>query len=165
LVEEEDGLRDVKSRVQTLIERCRSDEELFQSIRECQRFVDRLERTDLGIAEARVKSLEQVVEGHSETVLGRVEILRETLEYKRGVFRPNGVNFEARLRKVLEDCFSDQELRTFCQDLGVSYDRLEGVGLSGKARELVAYMGRRNHLCQLIKVGKQQRPDIPWDSL
>ena len=54
-----------------------------------------------------------------------------------------------KLRKTLTTHFSEGELQTLCFDLGVDYDDLPGEGKADKARELVAYLDRRNQLAKL----------------
>lgn len=66
------------------------------------------------------------------------------------------------LRQILTERFSDDELRTLCFDLGLDYALLPGEGKGGKARELVAYLVRRERLSELVEVGQQLRPDIRW---
>ncbi len=66
------------------------------------------------------------------------------------------------LRKTLAKRFDAEELRTFCFDLGVSYDDLPAQGNAGKASELVGYMERRNRIPELEETGRQLRPDISW---
>jgi len=67
-----------------------------------------------------------------------------------------------RLRQTLASRFDEGELRTLCFYLEVDYDDLPGEGKSNKARELVAYFERRGQVSELVKIGKQSRPDIPW---
>lgn len=67
------------------------------------------------------------------------------------------------LRQELERRFNDEELRTFCQNLGVEYDDLPGQGRANKARELVAYMDRRGQLDELEQKLKEYEPPIPRD--
>jgi hypothetical protein len=66
------------------------------------------------------------------------------------------------LRQILSVYFDESELRTLCFDLGIEYDDLPGVGKSDKARELVGYLERHSRIYDLLKVGKQLRPDVPW---
>jgi hypothetical protein len=68
-----------------------------------------------------------------------------------------------KLRKLLVEYFNLGELQTLCFDLDVDYDSLPGEGKASKARELVAYLGRRGIISKLVRIGKQQRPDIPWE--
>lgn len=67
-----------------------------------------------------------------------------------------------RLRRILVERFDEEELRTLCYDLDVSYDDLKGGTRTARARELVAYLERRERLADLIRIGKLQRPDIDW---
>jgi len=66
------------------------------------------------------------------------------------------------LRQILITRFDENELRDLCFDLQVDYDGLPGEGKTGRARELIAYLERRKRLPDLIKVGKQGRPDVSW---
>lgn len=66
------------------------------------------------------------------------------------------------LRRILTERFDESELRTLCFDLGIEYENLPGLGKADKARELVAYSERHDHISDLVRVGKKQRPDIPW---
>ncbi len=47
-----------------------------------------------------------------------------------------------------------------CFDLGVRYDDLPAEGQQAKARELVAYLERRERLGQVVSYLVQHRPDI-----
>jgi hypothetical protein len=67
-----------------------------------------------------------------------------------------------RLRQILTTRFDEGELQTLCHDLGVRYDALPGEGMGNKARELVDYFQRRGAIPELVRVGKQLRPDIAW---
>jgi ActR/RegA family two-component response regulator len=69
----------------------------------------------------------------------------------------------ARLRQILTDRFSEEDLQTLCFDLGVDYSDLPARGRAGKARELVAYLECRNRVSELVETGKRTRPDISWD--
>ena len=69
------------------------------------------------------------------------------------------------LRQELVTRFNEDELRTLCFDLGVDYDGLPGEGKVGKARELVAFLDRRSRIPELLKFGRQLRPDVPWPDL
>jgi len=68
------------------------------------------------------------------------------------------------LRQRLVSSCSAKELRAICFELKVDYDDLEVVGRRDKARELVAHLERYGRLSELIRVGKQLHPDVPWDS-
>jgi len=70
-----------------------------------------------------------------------------------------------KLRQILSERFSLEELRTLCFDLGVDWDDLPAQGKSAKARELVVFLEHQEGIGQLIRIGKQQRPDIPWSDI
>jgi len=69
----------------------------------------------------------------------------------------------SRLRQVLSTHFDEEELRTLCFDLDVRYDDLPGEGAAGKARELVAFLERHGRVNDVLRVGRLQRPDVPWE--
>lgn len=69
------------------------------------------------------------------------------------------------LRHILTTRFNEGELRTLSMDLGVDYDSLPDKGKDNKARELVYFLERRNQVLELLKIGKQHRPDIIWPEL
>jgi hypothetical protein len=66
------------------------------------------------------------------------------------------------LRQILEGSFNESELRTLCFDLHIDYDSLPGQSKGDKARELVAYLHRRGRIPELVRVGRQSRPDVHW---
>jgi hypothetical protein len=68
----------------------------------------------------------------------------------------------AELRRLLVERFDEEDLRTLCFGLEVSYDRLPGRGMAAKARELVAHLDSRRQLADLIRVGHELRPDVAW---
>jgi tetratricopeptide (TPR) repeat protein len=67
------------------------------------------------------------------------------------------------LRRILAMRFDDGELRTLCFGLGIDYADLPGKGKENKARELVACLGRRERISELVEMGKKLRPDVLWD--
>jgi hypothetical protein len=67
-----------------------------------------------------------------------------------------------RLRQLLVERYSEDELRTLCHDLGVDVEVLGGHGKAGRARELVAYLERRERLDDLVRAGRLHRPDVAW---
>lgn len=69
------------------------------------------------------------------------------------------------LRQIFTEQFNEEELRTFCFDLGIDYDDLPGRGKPAKARELVAYLERHQRITDCIRIGKQSRPDILWEQV
>lgn len=66
----------------------------------------------------------------------------------------------SRLHRILRTRLNLEEFRTLCFDLGVNYDNLGGEGLSGKARQLVLLLQKRDALPLLIEWLRQERPDI-----
>jgi len=58
-----------------------------------------------------------------------------------------------------------QLLTTLGFDLGVDYENLSGQGKADKARELVDHMKRYERLADLVRMGRQARPDVPWPEL
>jgi hypothetical protein len=75
----------------------------------------------------------------------------------------------ATLRRLLVDHFDEEELETLCFDLGVDYDSLPAEGKANKARELVAFLERRDRIPELIAKLKVERPVtaevLTWDHL
>ncbi len=69
------------------------------------------------------------------------------------------------LRQILEAYFDDGELRTLCFDLQLDYDSLPGQGKASKARELVAYLERRDRIAELTQLGRQLRPQVDWGEI
>jgi DNA-binding transcriptional ArsR family regulator len=65
-----------------------------------------------------------------------------------------------RLHRILSDCMDLEEFRTLCFDLGVSYDSLRGEGLTGRARQLVLFLQKREALPRLVEWLHRERPDI-----
>jgi 3',5'-cyclic AMP phosphodiesterase CpdA len=70
-----------------------------------------------------------------------------------------------KLRQILAERFSEDELRTFCFDLSVDYEDLPGEGKAAKARELLALFERHDRVDELIQMGQKTRPDISWDDV
>jgi hypothetical protein len=66
----------------------------------------------------------------------------------------------SQFRELLVEHFGLEDLRTLCFDLNVDYESLPGEGKAGKARELVAYLKRRDRLTELGAAIRRTRPDI-----
>ncbi|MBL7062642.1 MAG: hypothetical protein ISS49_00355 [Anaerolineae bacterium] len=64
------------------------------------------------------------------------------------------------LHRLLVEHFDLEELRTLAFDLGVDFDDLRGEGKAAKARELIAYLERRNRWANLVTAIKTSRSDI-----
>jgi len=71
----------------------------------------------------------------------------------------------AKLRHELIRCFDENELRDLCFDLGVDYESLPGEGKRAKVRELIVYLERRGRLPELVKMGRELRPDVSWEDV
>lgn len=69
------------------------------------------------------------------------------------------------LRKLLVEACGVDDLKLLCFDLGVDYDDLPGTVRSTKVVELLTYLDRRRRLPDLLRVGRDQRPDIAWDTV
>lgn len=67
------------------------------------------------------------------------------------------------LHRILDNRFSEEELRTLCFYLSIDYEDLPSNGQTNKARDLLQYLERHNRLPDLITIGKQIRPDIVWE--
>jgi predicted MPP superfamily phosphohydrolase len=93
--------------------------------------------------------------------LGIVKVAVQSTLLTRQEVEAN-TEWRAELRKVLTTRFNESELQNLCFDLQVDYESLPDVGKKNKARELVAYLERRNRFLDLIKTGRRLRPDVPW---
>jgi hypothetical protein len=69
------------------------------------------------------------------------------------------------LRKLIDDRFSDSELRDLCFELGLDYDDVSGSNRKDKTRELIVSLERRNRLDELRETIQRLRPDIAWDEI
>lgn len=68
-----------------------------------------------------------------------------------------------RLRKLMTERLSDDELNVLCFDIGLDYDDLGGDSKAEKVIELLQDIRRRQQLTRLIDAGKASRPDIEWE--
>jgi len=64
-----------------------------------------------------------------------------------------------KLRQVLVEYFSEQELRELCFDMDLNYEELSGTSIREKALELLTYFDRRDRLKELIEVCIYLRPN------
>jgi hypothetical protein len=70
------------------------------------------------------------------------------------------------LRKLLETHFNLDGLRNLCFDMGIQYENLPGGDVLGaKARELILYCERHLRVGELIEMGREARPELPWPAL
>ncbi|MCA9898503.1 MAG: hypothetical protein H6654_19195 [Ardenticatenaceae bacterium] len=72
-------------------------------------------------------------------------------------------NLLVHLRQVLDDRFDDGDLQTLCFDLDIPYENLAGGEHRLKVLNLIQMLQRTNRIDQLISIGKQIRPDVPWE--
>ncbi len=73
---------------------------------------------------------------------------------------PNELLIE--LRNVFRERFNLSDLADLCQELGIDIENLPGTSRNEKARELAAYLGRRDMVGKLAVVGPKSYPDVPW---
>jgi formylglycine-generating enzyme required for sulfatase activity len=66
------------------------------------------------------------------------------------------------LRRLIDQHFDVEELRTLCFDLGLRYDSLGGNDKTAKVRELVDLLMRRGRLEELVEVCREERPKVEW---
>lgn len=70
-----------------------------------------------------------------------------------------------KLRNAFRDNLSVSEMADLCQDLGLSIDDLPGTTRNDKARELAAYIGRRDLATKLAVVGPALFSHIAWQEM
>ncbi len=66
------------------------------------------------------------------------------------------------LQDLLGDAFDTEELDDLCTRLGVDFEELAGRTKTAKARSLIKYLLRRKRLDELIRTGREQRPELDW---
>lgn len=66
---------------------------------------------------------------------------------------------KSKLRQVLIENFSEQELRELCFDMDLNYEELSGTSIREKALQLLTYFDRRDRLKELIEVCFSLRPN------
>jgi hypothetical protein len=71
---------------------------------------------------------------------------------------PLGVN-RRQLRLVLENRFSDDELRALCFDLGVDYENLPGATKAARAISIITYFERIQQAQELMRSVRDLRPN------
>jgi len=69
------------------------------------------------------------------------------------------------LRRVLVGRFDEDGLRALCYDIGGDYESLGGGTKEGKALSLIEYVRTRRLVEDLLRVGRELRPDIPWEDI
>jgi len=71
-------------------------------------------------------------------------------------------SYPADLRTKMVKAFDEDEIKTLCFDLNIDFDDIKGDNKSGKVRELILFVSRRNRLSELIALCKTQRPNESW---
>ncbi len=74
-------------------------------------------------------------------------------------------DFRIRLYERLNECLSEDDLRTLCFFIGTDYENLPAAGKAGKVRELIAYHERQRSLLKLLDQCRKDRPNVPWDEM
>lgn len=69
------------------------------------------------------------------------------------------------LYQAIIEHFNEGELKTLCFNLGIDFDALPGDGKAAKARELIAFVIRRDRQPELIEALKRERPQLDWENL
>ena len=65
----------------------------------------------------------------------------------------------------LNEHFNLEEIRTLCFKLHIDYETISGDEKSSRIRELLLAMGRYGRLSDLIKVVREERPNVDWPSI
>ncbi len=66
------------------------------------------------------------------------------------------------LRDTIIAHFSEPEVRTLCDDIGVEYDDLPAQGRKFKVGELVLLVDRQNRISELVAKCRELRPNVEW---
>ncbi len=66
------------------------------------------------------------------------------------------------LLEILQERFNADGLHKIALHLEIDYDNLRGEGKVAKAVSLIEHLARREQLLELVRVGKELRPDIQW---
>jgi tetratricopeptide (TPR) repeat protein len=90
---------------------------------------------------------------------GGVFIGRDVVGQVKVVNLPN----PQRIRRVLTQYFTYEELRLLCFDLNIAPDIMGDQTKEMLALELIGYLQRRNRLEELIELLRLARPNIVWD--
>ena len=71
----------------------------------------------------------------------------------------------AKLRQLLSQLFSKEELAALCFDLGVDYDSLPGDGTTAKVVEIIEHFARVGRVKALVQLASTQRLQTDWGDL
>lgn len=99
-----------------------------------------------------------------ELLLARLQILeQEVADYGRkwklvtGDRDTGDLSAKAIYLEILENMFSEDELRTLCFSMGVDYENLPASSKPGKARELLIRVERDGRLNRLYEIVRRER--------
>lgn len=104
--------------------------------------------------------LEQAL--HSIGKQPRVEICYWDHRLKGPAIGDKGLNQLVKIRDALEESFDEEELRDLAFQLGIDFSDLPGEGRKAKARELAKSLDRQDRLSELVPLGEELRPRVPW---
>jgi len=68
--------------------------------------------------------------------------------------------YKVELHRILDKRFSADEIKTLCFHVGLNHEELAAQTHSGQARDIIAYLERRQRLPELARYCRQHRPDI-----
>ena len=71
-------------------------------------------------------------------------------------------SMRVKLLEILKTRFDAEGLREIAFRLGIDYDDLRGESKTAKAVSLIEYLVHRERLPELVRVGRELRPDIRW---
>lgn len=69
------------------------------------------------------------------------------------------------LHKQIDQLFNMEDIRSLCLELGIDFDNVAGEIKSGRIRELILQMARRDELRRLIDHLRLERPNAVWDDV
>ena len=65
----------------------------------------------------------------------------------------------------LDEMSTEDEFKQYCFELeGVDYDDLPGTAKAQKVRELITFLEKRDRIADVLKLGRQKRPELQWDA-
>jgi hypothetical protein len=71
-------------------------------------------------------------------------------------------DLKKRLLANIQSKFSEEELQTLCFNLDIEYSDLGADTHTGRVRELIRRMERREQLLDLVRICREQRPKTDW---
>lgn len=101
--------------------------------------------------------INQIVRTQFEQVIAHTRA-----QYRRGSASRCAPYDDARLRQVVTQHFSSEELRTLCFDLEVPHEDIVFGEHSASVLRLIEYFLRRNELPRLVEALQKARPGVDW---